>query len=252
MARMADKIAVITGGTTGIGFATARRFIDEGATVVVTGQDAERVRAAGQRLGTNARAVTTDVRSIDALRATFADIGRDLGRIDVLFANAGVSRPRPLEEVTETDFDEQMAVNLRGTFFTVQAAVPYLTTGASVVLNSSINARVGWHEMSVYAASKAAVRSLARSFATEMAPKKIRVNSISPGPVDTPMMTKLQESSRDPEALARVVSDMKSQLTIGRVCTADEIASVVLFLASSDSSYMLGADVVVDGGIVGT
>jgi NAD(P)-dependent dehydrogenase (short-subunit alcohol dehydrogenase family) len=248
--KLADKVAVITGGTTGIGVATAERFVEEGATVVVTGNNPERVRSAQARLGENALCVIADVRSVSSLRTAFAEIHRQLGGIDVLFANAGISRAVPFEQVTETDFDEQMAVNARGVFFTVQAASPYLRKGASVILCSSINARVGWKDMSVYSASKAAVRSFARTLGAELTPRGIRVNAISPGPVDTPMMSKLQEHSRlDRTALAELVSDMQSQLTIGRVSTAAEIAGVVLFLAGSDSSYMLGADVVVDGGV---
>jgi NAD(P)-dependent dehydrogenase (short-subunit alcohol dehydrogenase family) len=251
MPKLADKVAVITGGTTGIGLATAERFIDEGAEVVVIGRDPERVRSASERLGKNALLLTTDVRSVSALRTTFVEIHRKLGRIDVLFANAGISRACPFEEVTETEFDEQMEVNARGIFFTVQAASPYLQEGASVILNSSINARVGWPGMSVYSASKAAVRSFARSLGAELAPRGIRVNSISPGPVDTPMMTKLRDhSGLAPDGVARLVSTMQSQLTIGRASTAAEIAGVVLFLASADSSFMLGSDVVVDGGLV--
>ncbi|MDT5263845.1 MAG: hypothetical protein QOI90_471 [Mycobacterium sp.] len=248
--KLADKVAVITGGTSGIGLATAERFLDEGATVVVTGSDPERVQSARERLGKNALSLTADVRSVSSLKTAFAEIQGQLGGIDVLFANAGISRAVPFEQVTETDFDEQMAVNARGTFFTVQAASPYLRKGASVILCSSINAQVGWRDMAVYSASKAAVRSFARTLGAELTPRGIRVNAISPGPVDTPMMSKLQEhSSLDRTALAELVSDMQSQLTIGRVSTPAEIAGVVMFLASADSSYMLGADVVVDGGV---
>lgn len=251
MPKLADKVAVITGGTTGIGLAAAQRFIDEGAEVVVIGRDPERVRSAAERLGKNALLLTADVRSVSALRTTFVEIHRKLGRIDVLFANAGISRACPFEEVTEAEFDEQMEVNVRGIFFTVQAASPYLQEGASVILNSSINARVGWPGMSVYSASKAAVRSFARTLGAELAPRGIRVNSISPGPVDTPMMTKLRDhSGLAPDGVAKLVSTMHSQLTIGRASTAAEIAGVVLFLASADSSFMLGSDVVVDGGLV--
>jgi NAD(P)-dependent dehydrogenase (short-subunit alcohol dehydrogenase family) len=250
MVKLADKVAVITGGTSGIGLATAERFIDEGATVIVTGNDPERVQAASERLGNTALCLTADVRTVGVLKSTFADIHREFGGIDVLFANAGISRARPFEQVSESDYDEQMNVNARGIFFTVQAASPYLREGASVILNSSINARVGWLEMSVYGASKAAVRSFARSLGAELAPRGIRVNAISPGPVDTPMMTKLSDQALDPKALGRLYSGMRSQLTIGRASTPDEIAGVVLFLAGSDSSFMLGSDVVVDGGLV--
>jgi NAD(P)-dependent dehydrogenase (short-subunit alcohol dehydrogenase family) len=251
MHKLAEKVAVITGGTTGIGLATAELFVSEGATVVVTGQDPERVEGARRRLGESALCLTADVRSVSALMATFAEIHRKLGGIDVLFANAGVSRSQPFEQVSESDFDEQMNVNARGIFFTVQGASPYLREGASVILNSSINARVGWKGMAVYSASKAAVRSFARTLGAELAPRGIRVNAVSPGPVDTPMMNKLKEGpGLDAKLLGEVVSEMQSQMPLGRVSTAAEIAGVVLFLASADSSFMLGADVVVDGGLV--
>lgn len=251
MHKLADKLAVITGGTSGIGLATAELFASHGATVVVTGQDPERVEAARQQLGERAHCLKADVRSVSALTTSFAEIHEQFGAIDVLFANAGISRSVPFEQVSERDFDDQMDVNARGTFFTVQAASPYLREGASVILSSSINARVGWKGMSVYAASKAAVRSFARTLGAELAPRGIRVNAISPGPVDTPMMGKLtNEPGVDLRALGDVVSGMQSQLTIGRISTAEEIAGVVLFLASADSSFMLGADVVVDGGLV--
>jgi NAD(P)-dependent dehydrogenase (short-subunit alcohol dehydrogenase family) len=251
MPKLAGKVAVITGGTSGIGLATAECFIGEGATVVITGHDPERVQGASERLGKDAICLTADVRSVPVLKATFTEIHRILGGIDVLFANAGISRSLAFEQVSETDFDEQMDVNARGMFFTVQAASPYLREGASVILNSSINARVGWKDMSVYSASKAAVRSFARTLGAELAPRGIRVNSISPGPVKTPMMTKMQEHSRlDPQALAERYAEMRAQLPIGRVSAPAEIAGVVLFLASADSAYMLGADVVVDGGLV--
>ena len=250
MLKLADKVAVITGGTTGIGLATAERFIDEGATVVVTGNDPERVQAAHERLGKGALCLAADVRKVSDLKTTFADIHREVGGLDILFANAGVSRALPFEQVTESDFDEQMDVNARGVFFTVQAASPYLQQGASVILNASINARVGWRDMSVYSASKAAVRCFARTLGAELAPRGIRVNAISPGPVNTPMLTKMKDQSLDPKAFAELYADMRSQLTIGRACTAAEIAGVVTFLASADSSFMLGSDVVVDGGLV--
>jgi len=250
MLKLADKVAVITGGTSGIGLATAERFTDEGATVVAIGHDPERVQGMRERLGKNALCLAADVRKVSDLKSTFAHINSEVGGIDVLFANAGISRALPFEQVSENDFDEQMDVNARGIFFTVQAASPYLRAGASVILNSSINARVGWKDMSVYSASKAAVRSFARTLGAELAPRGIRVNAISPGPVDTPMMTKMKAQMRDAAALTELYSDMRSRLTIGRASTADEIAGVVTFLASADSSFMLGSDVVVDGGLV--
>jgi NAD(P)-dependent dehydrogenase (short-subunit alcohol dehydrogenase family) len=246
MPRLADKVAVITGATTGIGFATAQLFVAEGATVVVTGQDPARLEAARQQLGHKALCLLADVRSAAALKSTFADINDRFGGVDVLFANAGVVYPVPFEQVTEANYDEQMNVNARGVFFTVQAASPHLKEGASVILNASINARIGMPRVAVYSASKAAVRSFARTLAADLAPRGIRVNAISPGPVDTPAKEKSQVP---PEVLNRRLEEIHSQVPMQRVSAPEEIARVVLFLASSDSSYMLGADVVVDGGL---
>jgi NAD(P)-dependent dehydrogenase (short-subunit alcohol dehydrogenase family) len=244
MSKLADKVAVVTGGTSGIGLATAALFIEEGAAVAVIGHTSDRLESAAKQLGRRAVCINADVRSASGLETSFADINRRLGAIDVLFANAGVVNPQSLEQVTEESYDEQMNVNTRGLFFTVQAASPYLREGASVVLNSSINARVGMRHLSVYSASKAAVRSFARTFAAELAPRGIRVNAISPGPVDTIPGGK----PLPPESAARR-EQIHSRVPMGRVSSPAEIARVVLFLASEDSSYLLGADVVADGGL---
>lgn len=246
MAKLADKVAVITGGTTGIGLATAELFMSEGASVVVTGQDGTRLQNARARLGERALCILADVRSVATLKTRFAEIHQRLGGIDVLFANAGVVRPCPFEEVSEEDFDEQMNVNARGVFFSVQAASPFLREGASVILNSSINARVGMSRLSVYSASKAAVRSFARTLGAELAPRGIRVNAISPGQVDTPIGEKSRVA---PDVVNQRRQQIRSQVPMQRASTPEEIARVVLFLASTDSSYMLGTDVVADGGL---
>ena len=244
MPKLADKVAVITGGTSGIGLATAELFMSEGAAVAVIGHTSDRLEGATKQLGQRALCIKADVRSVAALEASFADINRRFGGIDVLFANAGVVQAQSLEQVTEESYDEQMNVNARGLFFTVQAASPYLREGASVILNSSINARVGMRYLSVYSASKAAVRSFARTFAAELAPRGIRVNAISPGPVDTVPGGK----PLPPESMERR-SQIHARVPMGRVSSPAEIARVVLFLASEDSSYLLGANVVADGGL---
>jgi NAD(P)-dependent dehydrogenase (short-subunit alcohol dehydrogenase family) len=242
MPKLAGKVAVITGGTSGIGLATAELFSSEGAAVVVTGHNADRLEQARARLGEAVVCLMSDVRSVPALRATFGEIGERFGGIDVLFANAGISRPSLFDQVTEDDYDEQMAVNARGVFFTVQAASSHLREGASVILNSSINAHIGMNKLTVYSATKAAIRSFTRTLGFELAPRGIRVNSISPGSV----ATSVRETSGLPD---EAFEGIRPAIPMGRVSTPEEIARIVLFLACSDSSYMLGADVIADGGI---
>ena len=243
--RFAGKVAVVTGGTTGIGFAVSRQLIAEGASVTVTGQDPLRVAVAAEQLGPGGRVVESDVRSTEALERLFREVGDRHDQVDILFANAGIAIPGMLGTVTPSAFDEMVAVNARGVFFTVQAALPYLRPGASVILNASINADTGMPGMSAYAATKAAVRAMGTTMAIELAPRGIRVNTISPGSVDTPAAAKTGMSRA---VLDEMLKGIAGQIPLGRIADPEEIAKAVLFLASGDASFVAGSNLVIDGG----
>lgn len=242
-----DRVAVITGGTTGIGFATARRFLDEGAQVVLTGRTQETLDGALAELAAPDRVlgVRGDVARLQDLDALFEAAKKRFGRIDVLFANAGIARFAPIEEVDEASFDLQFDVNVKGLYFTVKKALPLMSRGGAIVLNSSIASSSGMATMSVYAATKAAVRSLARTFSSELGPKGIRVNAVSPGPIRTPIFGKLGVPDAAIEGLEQTI---EKRVTLARFGRPEEIAAAVLFLATESSSFIVGADLVVDGG----
>lgn len=247
--RLSGKTAVITGGSTGIGFATARRFLAEGARVVIAGNDEQRLEKARVELGGGESLTTirTDVRMIEDLKNLSARTEEALGgRVDILFANAGIAALAPLPEVTPAQFDEQVAVNVRGLFFTVQKLLPLLGDGSSVILNGSSLDRTAAASLSVYAATKAAVRSLTRTFAAELHPRGIRVNSIATGTTETPIYDKYEFGEQRTAALKHAIAQ---GVPLGRFAHADEIAAVALFLASDESSYLLGSSVTVDGGL---
>ena len=244
--KLKDKVAVITGGTTGIGFATARRFIDEGAHVVFTGRTQSTLDAAQAELGQRALGVRGDVSKLADLDRLYATVKQRFGRVDTLFANAGVARFAPAEQVDEAFFDAQFDVNVKGLFFTVNKAVPLMSKGGTIVLNASIAGSTGMPTMTVYAATKAAVRSLARTFSSELGPKGIRVNAVSPGPVETPIFDQLQLPKEAMDGFAETITKRTALARFGR---PEEIANAVLFLASDESSYVVGAEFVVDGGM---
>lgn len=246
MAKLTGKIALITGGSSGIGLASAKLFAQEGATVVIVGRTKSTLDQAAAEIGENAVAIVADVSDLSALDALYAEVGKRFGRIDVIFANAGVSHLAPFEAVTVEDFDNQFGANVRGLFFTVQKALPLLNDGASVILNASIAHGKGTPMHSVYAATKAAVRSFARSWTTDLKHRKIRVNSLSPGLVETPIFGKLGVPI---EAINEALPAMLAQMPMGRVGRPEEAASVALFLASDDSSFVTGIDLPVDGGL---
>lgn len=247
MGKLQGNVAVITGGNSGIGLATAKEFVAQGAQVAITGRDQETLDAAARELGDGVLAVRADVARLADLDRLFATIGKAFGRIDVLFVNAGIASFRPIADVTEAYYDETLDINLKGAFFTVQKALPLLADGASIVLNTSINAHLGMRDTSVYAASKAGMLSLARTLSAELVERNIRVNAVSPGPVLTPI---LERNGLRDEALARVRESIVSQVPLKRFGRPDEIAKAALFLASTDSSFLVGAEIVADGGVL--
>jgi NAD(P)-dependent dehydrogenase (short-subunit alcohol dehydrogenase family) len=243
--RLAHKTALITGATTGIGFETAKLFIAEGARVVINGQNAERLTSAAAQLGPQAVPIAVDVLNLASLDAAAAQVKRQLGGIDILFANAGVAFATPLETVQESKFDELMDINVKGVFFTVQKFAPLMGQGGSVILNTSWLNQVGTAGLSALSASKAAVRSFTRSFAAELLSRGIRVNAVSPGATNTPIHGKTGMTA---DQLAQFAAGLQAKIPLARFGQAQEVAAAALFLASSDSSYMLGTEVVVDGG----
>jgi len=244
--KLTNKIALITGGTSGIGLATARLFRAEGAHVIVTGVDAHRLEEASHHLGPDALVLRADLRQPAALDQVIAAIAKRYGRLDIVFANAGAGAASPFDAVTEEQIDDQFALNFKGIFFTVQKAASLLTKGSSVVLTTSFLNAVGVPGLSILSATKAAVRSLARSLGAELAPRGIRVNAVSPGPISTPFHGKLGLSDTQ---LKEVATAIEGQVPLQRFGEAEEIAKAVLFLASDDASFVTGAELVVDGGL---
>lgn len=245
MDRLAGKRAVVTGGTTGIGLATAQLFLEEGARVAITGQNPDRLDEARRLLGPDALVVRSDARSVSDAEAMVAEVGRAFGGIDVLFLNAGIAKFAPFGQVTEAFFDEHFDINVKGVLFTVQKADPLLQPGASVVATTSNSNRIGLAGAAVYAATKAATRSMVRVLAAELAARNIRVNAIAPGPIETPIFGK---TGLPPEQLQAMAESLTAKIPLGRVGQPAEIAKIALFLASSDSAFMTGAEIVADGG----
>jgi NAD(P)-dependent dehydrogenase (short-subunit alcohol dehydrogenase family) len=245
MHRLDGKIALITGGTSGIGLATAKQFVNEGAYVFITGRRDSELAAAVKEIGRNVTGVRGDVSNLGDLDRLFAQIKRDKGKLDVVFANAGVARYARFGEITEEFYDSIFDINVKGLLFTVQKALPLLPDGASIILNASIVGSKGLPSNSVYSATKAAVRSFARTWTTDLKDRRIRVNAISPGSIDTPGARDLLASSDVGEQRKKMIF---SAVPLGRFGTPDEIAKAVVFLASDDSSYVTGTELFVDGG----
>jgi len=245
MAKLEGKIALITGGTSGIGLATAKQFVREGAFVFITGRRQPELDAAVRELEEQAIGVQGDVSSLADLDRLFAKIKSEKGRLDILFANAGIASYARLGEISEELYDSIFNINVKGVLFTVQKALPLMPDGASIILNASIVATKGFSSNSVYSATKAALRSFARTWTTDLKERRIRVNAISPGTIDTPGLNDLLASA---EAGQERVKMIHSSIPLARLGRPDEIASAVVFLASDDSSYITGAELFVDGG----
>jgi NAD(P)-dependent dehydrogenase (short-subunit alcohol dehydrogenase family) len=244
--KLTNKNVLITGGTTGIGLATAKLLHAEGARVIVTGVSAERIAAASNELGPEVTVLHADLRKAADLDAVIDTVRARFGRLDILFANAGVGTVAPLEAVTEEQIDNQFSINFKGIFFAVQKAAPLMAQGGSIVLTTSFLNEVGTPGFSILSASKAAVRSLARTLGAELAPRGIRVNAVSPGPIATGFHSKLGLSD---DQLGAAAADIQAAIPLRRFGEADEIAKAVLFLASDDSSFVTGAEIVADGGL---
>src|SRR5215468_3922760 len=233
MGKLEGKIALITGGNSGIGLATAKRFVSEGAYVYITGRRESELAAAVKEIGRNVTGVQGDVSDLSDLDRLFAQIRREKGRLDILFANAGVARYAPLGEITEEFYDSIFNVNVKGLLFTVQKALPLMPDGASIILNASIVASKGLPSNSVYSATKAAVRSFARTWTTDLKDRHIRVNAVSPGATDTPGLNDLLASSETGRQRLKMISN---SVPLGRLGAPDEIAKAVVYLASDDAS----------------
>ena len=246
MGKLEGKIALITGGNGGIGFATAKRFVKEGAYVFITGRREPETAAAVEEIGRNVTGVQGDVSNLSDLDRLFAQIKREKGRLDIVFANAGVARLAPLGTITEEHYDTIFNINVKGLLFTVQKALPLMPDGASIILNASIVASKGLPTNSVYSATKAAVRSFARTWTTDLQARRIRVNAVSPGPIDTPGLHDLVTSAGAGEQRWQRLA---TSVPLGRLGTPTEIAKAVVFLVSDDSSSITGTEVFVDGGM---
>lgn len=248
MSRSLDgKVALITGGNSGIGLATAHLFLQEGAKVAISGRDSKTLDIAQQQLGTKSLVLQADVSKLAELDSLFEAIVKRYGRLDIVFANAGVATPCLLEQMSEERFDTMFDINVKGTYFTVQKSLPYLQSGAKIVLNASIAQYTGVPGFSAYAASKAAVRALARNFAGELASRGIRVNVVSPGPIATPIWGRAAGGNF---LEFETEKQFASRVPLARMGEAGEVAQTVLFLASDASSYITGCEIMVDGGVV--
>jgi NAD(P)-dependent dehydrogenase (short-subunit alcohol dehydrogenase family) len=244
--KLEGKVAVITGGNSGMGLATAQRFVAEGAYVFITGRRQGELDAAVKLIGRNVTAVQGDVSKLADLDRLYATVKEQKGKIDILFANAGAGEYGRLGEISEEHFDKTFNINVKGLLFTVQKALPLFQDGGSIILNASIASIKGMEAFGVYSASKAAVRSFARTWTVDLKSRKIRVNTLSPGPIDTPILKGLAPTEED---LGQLKANLAAAVPLGRMGSPDEIAKAALFLASDDSSYVTGIELFVDGGM---
>jgi NAD(P)-dependent dehydrogenase (short-subunit alcohol dehydrogenase family) len=246
MGRLDGRIALVTGGNSGIGLATAKRFVAEGARVFVTGRRAAELEKAVAEIGGDTVGVQGDISKLDDLDRLYDTIGTQAGRLDVLFANAGLGEFVPMGQITEAHFDKTFGINVKGTLFTVQKALPLMPDGAAIVMNGSMVSLKGFPAFSVYAATKAAIRSFARTWAVDLRSRRIRVNVVSPGTIVTPGYK--NELGLTDAQIAEMETQTAATAPLGRTGTPDEIAKAVVFLASDDASYITGVELFVDGG----
>ena len=244
--RFSQKTVLVTGGSSGIGLAAARAFAAEGARVVVTGRDAEALAKAQALIGGDTLAFRNDAGKVDDARALAAALAQQGIQLDAVFINAGMARFAPFEAVTEAMWDQSFDTNVKGAYFQVQALLPMLRKGAAIVINGSVNAHIGMPNASVYSATKAALISLAKTLSAELLPRGVRVNVVSPGPIATPLYGKL---GMDAAALEATAAAIQAQIPLGRFGTAEELASTVLHLSASESAFIVGTEVIVDGGM---
>jgi NAD(P)-dependent dehydrogenase (short-subunit alcohol dehydrogenase family) len=245
MKRLEGKVAVVTGGNSGIGLATAKRFKEEGARVAILGRSRKTLEEAAKTIGNGVVAVQGDVAKLTDVDRLYAQVAEKLGKIDVLFVNAGVAKFAPLADTSESSYDEQFDINIKGAYFTIQKALPLLNDGASIILNTSVADRKGTVGTSAYSATKAALRSLARTAAAELAGRGIRVNTVAPGPIVTPIFGR---TGLPKEAFDELARDIISHVPMKRFGQPEEVAGAVAFLASRDASYITGVELNVDGG----
>jgi NAD(P)-dependent dehydrogenase (short-subunit alcohol dehydrogenase family) len=244
MSTLYGKVAVVTGGNSGIGFASAKELKNKGATVVITGRDAGRVRDAAKEL--EVLGIVADVKSMSAIEDLVNQVKSEVGYVDILFVNAGIFQPAPVGQITEEMFDHQMGINFKGAVFTTEKFLPILNDGASIINLSSVNAYTGMPNTAVYAASKAALNAYTRTAATELAPRKIRINSVNPGPVSTSIFSKTGMSEEQLNGFAQA---MQNRVPLKRFGQPEDIAKLVAFLASDDASFITGSEYNIDGGI---
>jgi NAD(P)-dependent dehydrogenase (short-subunit alcohol dehydrogenase family) len=245
MGKLSGKIALITGGNSGIGLATAKRFAKEGAFVFITGRRQQELNTAVKEIGRNVTAVQSDVSKMDDLDRLFSQIKREKGRLEILFANAGIAQYAPLGAISEDFYDSIFNINVKGLLFTVQKALPLLPDGASIILTASVVGSKGLPANSVYSATKAAVRSFARTWTTDLKARRIRVNAVSPGTIDTPGLDRLLSTTESGQQRLKTLS---TSIPLGRLGSPAEVAAAVVFLASDDSSFITGAELFIDGG----
>jgi NAD(P)-dependent dehydrogenase (short-subunit alcohol dehydrogenase family) len=246
MKRLDGKVAVVTGGNSGIGLATAKRLQEEGAKVAISGRNKKTLDEAVKTIGNGVLAVQADVAKLEEVDKLYKEVSQKLGKIDVLFVNAGVAKFAPFADTPESLYDEQFDINVKGAYFTIQKALPLLKEGASIILNTSVAGQKGTANASAYSATKAALRSLARTTAAELAGRGIRVNTVAPGPIVTPIF---ERTGLPKEALDEFAKDAITKIPLKRFGQPEEVAGVVAFLASQDASYITGVEINVDGGM---